>query len=287
MRLIFELQGFPQLKRHEESFLRSGKRYVRAIIPAAGDHLYEYSMKDLAADIPIAMLDINGKPLLQRQVETLNATGIQDITVVGGYKRDTIRLDGIRLASNEDWQTTGAMRSILCGAGDDGQDTLVAYSDILFDRETIAKLIDSDADITLLVDNTYPGKRYPQNRCPDLVMVANPRQPGLRALSPNLRNRVLKMGMGLATEEAHCEFAGLTFFSKQGFRLLRQVYEEVVGRHAGGPFHESPSAGAASLTDMLQELIDRGHEVACVEVSSGWLEIHSFDDYRLAHRLVR
>jgi phosphoenolpyruvate phosphomutase len=237
MSLIFELQGFPQLKRSEESFLRSGKKRVRAIIPAAGDHMYEYSMKDLAADIPIAMLDINGKPLLQRQVETLNASGIHDVTVVGGYKSDKIRLDGIQLASNDEWQTTGAMRSIMCGAGDEDQDTLIAYSDILFDRETVAKLINSDADITLLVDNTYQNKSYPQNRCPDLVMLANPRPPAPRALSPNLQNRVLKIGLTLAPEDAHCEFAGLTFFSKKGFRLLRQVYREVLQTQGYEPFH--------------------------------------------------
>jgi phosphoenolpyruvate phosphomutase len=283
--LVFELQGFPQLKRHEENFLRSGKRWVRAIIPAAGDHMNEYSMKDIASDIPIAMLDIKGKTLLQRQVEMLNAAAIYDITVVGGYKRERIRLDGIKLASNEDWQTTGEMRSILCGACGADQDTLIAYADILFDGETAARLAEADADIALLVDNTFPPRSHGPGRRPTLVALSNPRPPAPRALNTNAPNHVLRIGQSLASAEAHGEFAGLAVFSKKGFGLLRQVYQEVTETHEG-PFQEAGSARAASFTDVVQELIDRGYPVGCVEVSSGWMEVHSLDDYKLAHRLV-
>jgi phosphoenolpyruvate phosphomutase len=52
------------------------------------------------------------------------------------------------------------------------------------------------------------------------------------------------------------------------------------------PFHEAESLQTASLTDLIQELIERGVEVSCVEVSSGWMEIHSYEDYKLACQLV-
>ena len=287
MSLVFDLQGFPQLKRHEESFLRSGDRRVRAVIPAAGDHMDEYSMKDLAADLPIAMLDINGKPLLQHQLEALNAAGVRDVTVVGGYKREKIRLEGVRLACNEDWQKTGDMHSILCGAGDEDADTLIAYSDVLFDRETVRKLLSCDADVTLLVDSSYRLSEYVRRSQPMLVAVANPRPPTPRALSASARNRVVKIGQSLLPGEAHCEFTGLALLSGAGFTLLREVYEDAVRSNGEDPYHEARSAPAASLIDVLQEMIDRGHEVSCVEVSSGWLEIHSFADYKLAHQLAR
>ena len=284
-RLIFELQGFPQLKRHEETFLRTGRRWLRAIIPAAGDHMNEYSMKEIAGDIPIAMLDVKGKPLLQRQVETLNAAGVSDITVVGGYKREKIQLDGIQLAGNDDWRITGDVRSILCGARGVDADTLIAYSDTLFDRETAARLVETEADIALLVDTTFPLRRYTGRR-PTLVALSHPRPAGARALRRDAPNRVLKIGQSLSPEQAHGEYAGLAVFSKKGFALMRRVYEEAVAASAARPFHEAPSVQAAYLTDLVQELIDRGHEVGCVEVSSGWMEIHSLEDYKLAHGLV-
>ena len=33
---------------------------------------------------------------------------------------------------------------------------------------------------------------------------------------------------------------------------------------------------------MLQELINRKHDIACVDIYKGWLEIDTFEDYRRA-----
>jgi NDP-sugar pyrophosphorylase family protein len=38
----------------------------------------------------------------------------------------------------------------------------------------------------------------------------------------------------------------------------------------------------ADITDMLQELIDRGYPVHGLEVSKGWREIHSRQDVEVA-----
>ena len=38
---------------------------------------------------------------------------------------------------------------------------------------------------------------------------------------------------------------------------------------------------------MLQELIDRGHDVQAVDVYKGWLEIDTFEDYRRAWALLK
>jgi phosphoenolpyruvate phosphomutase len=286
MSLVFDLQGFPQFKRDEAIYVRTGVKRTRAIIPAAGDHLDEYSMKQIASDIPMAMLDLNGKPLLQRQVESLNVSGVRDVTVVGGYKHEKIQLDGIKLAVNPDWKETGEAESIFRGDSDYDGFTLVVYSDILFDSEVVGKLLKTDADITLLVDRSYSSKNYGASRRIDLVKVANPRPDSRRALNIGAVNQVRRIGKNLPPDEANCEFAGLALFSTKGFALLRQVYEAESGSSAGGYFHEAKSKRSASLTDLVQELIDQGYEVDCVEVSSGWMEVHSFDNYRLACQMV-
>ena len=48
------------------------------------------------------------------------------------------------------------------------------------------------------------------------------------------------------------------------------------------PVHESPSLRTAKLTDLLHEVIRRGHPVASAGVYQGWLEVDTFDDYRRA-----
>ena len=38
----------------------------------------------------------------------------------------------------------------------------------------------------------------------------------------------------------------------------------------------------AKLTDLLQEVIRRGHVVTSVGVYQGWVEVDTFDDYKRA-----
>lgn len=311
MKLVFEMQGMPQYKRDEEAYVRTGGPETRAIIPGSGDHLNEYSMKDIASDIPMAMLDLSGKPLLVRQMEVLNQSGVRDVTFVGGYKREKVTVEGVKIAENPAWANTGEMVSIF--SGDSRSDylgrTLVGYSDILFDREALTKLLKCGEDIVLLVDRGYDPARHTETRKLDLVSLAevSPRSRSGRALDSGVHNRVTQIGKSIPPENAHCEFTGLALFSAKGWDLLRRGYEAATsqpadrsrGASAGTaaapargtsveskPFYEASSTARASLTDMIQNLIDQGHAVYAAEVSSGWMEIHSFDDYKAACAMV-
>ncbi|HLH29922.1 MAG TPA: phosphoenolpyruvate mutase, partial [Terriglobia bacterium] len=164
MKEVFELQGMNRMKEEEERFLRTGGEKVVALIPAAGDHLNEHSMKEIASEIPIAMVDVNGRTLLERQMHSLCRNGIYDIHVVGGYKREKIKTDGIKLHENDNWHKTGELQSILCAGLQGDERVLVAYSDILFDSSAVAKLLRSDKDITLLVDGGYTPDHYAPGR---------------------------------------------------------------------------------------------------------------------------
>jgi phosphoenolpyruvate phosphomutase len=78
----------------------------------------------------------------------------------------------------------------------------------------------------------------------------------------------------------------MILFSEKGYKLFRDTYRRALAANLDTPFHEASSARAASFTDVIQELIDRGQKVACIEVSSGWMEIHSFNDYKQACMLL-
>ncbi len=69
--------------------------------------------------------------------------------------------------------------------------------------------------------------------------------------------------------------------SPAGTQSLLDSHHQVAESHSGA-FHEAESLQAAALTDMLQEMIDRGHEVQAVPVYKGWAEVDTFEDYRKA-----
>jgi phosphoenolpyruvate phosphomutase len=223
----------------------------------------------------------------------LNLSGVRELIAVGGYRREKITVDGIKLLENRLWESTGEMASIFVGDVEMSYQgrTLISYSDILFDEDTLSRLLSCDDNIVLLVDSTSGSQGLAPHQKPDrkidLVVLADPATTqGRRILHGGVRSRVLKIGKNMSRSDAHGEFTGLALFSTEGWKLLRETYESARARYRGERFHEAPTLEKASLTDMLQELIDRGHAVSCVQVSSGWMEIHSFEDYKLACRLV-
>jgi phosphoenolpyruvate phosphomutase len=70
-------------------------------------------------------------------------------------------------------------------------------------------------------------------------------------------------------------------FSERGTELLKSAYKKVATK-SGVPFHEAPALAKASLTDMLQELVDQKQEISCVTIYKGWMEVDTFEDYQQA-----
>ena len=76
---------------------------------------------------------------------------------------------------------------------------------------------------------------------------------------------------------------GLAYFSPEGAQLFKEEYNRAKKKYGETKkFHNASSFSQASFEDMIQEIIDRGHPVQALEVTEGWMEVHSFEDYKLA-----
>ena len=144
----------------------------------------------------------------------------------------------------------------------------------------------SEKDITLLVDRTFDPNEHDTAKNTTLIRVPDPSPMPRRALDNGNFHRILTIGKNFDPRNAHYEFAGLMLFSKEGFNWFRTAYIKALETYESQPFHEAPRVRKASFTDILQELIKRDYEVYCLEVTSGWMEIHSFDDYKQACNLL-
>ena len=79
------------------------------------------------------------------------------------------------------------------------------------------------------------------------------------------------------------EFLGIIKFSKQGGKIFVQKYEEALERNEE-KFHDASSLLKAYLTDMLQELIERGIKIQPVFISGKWCEIDTMQDLKRAEK---
>ena len=280
---IYNLVGVPALQTNEQKFLVPGGHQVTAIIIAAG---FEENLLPLIEDRPKAMLEIKGQTILERQISALNECGVKDIVVVRGYQKEQINLPNIRYYDNDAFLDTGELISLFVAETEMTGPFLFLYSDIIFDPTIVEKLLRSPADISIVVDRAWNDQPRStedlQTNKPDLVITHQPPQPGYRFLPATEGTTLSRIGRNLSAQDADGEFIGLAMFSETGARLLRQTYQTARERFHTGRFHEAASIQRAAFTDMLQELITHDHQVACVDIYKGWLEIDTFEDYRRA-----
>jgi phosphoenolpyruvate phosphomutase len=280
---VYEIVGVDGMSRDEKAFMPAESEGVTAIVLAAGA---SQNLMPLVEDRPKAMLDIKGKSILGRQVEVLNNCGVKNIAVVRGYKKDAVDLPNLRYYDNDDYAASGELWSLLAARKEHGGPFLLLYGDILFEEGHLQKLLKSPADITILVDRAWNEAGPQKDRgIPDLVVLEDAQEAGYRFVGAERPHRVKRISSRLA-DEGHGEFVGIAMFSDKGARTVREVIGALEHEHKG-PLHDAPSLREAKFTDLLQELIDRGHDVQAVDVYKGWLEVDTFEDYRRAWALIK
>jgi phosphoenolpyruvate phosphomutase len=148
---IFRLQDAEEYSTAESVYLSSASASRNAVVLAASRGA---GLEAVTADKPKVMLPIAGKPLLRRLVEAFKKEGINDITVVGGYRADAIDTSGIRLVVNEKHEQTGELASLACAAKSFTADTVISYGDLLFRSYILRDLVESDSDFCVVVDSS-------------------------------------------------------------------------------------------------------------------------------------
>ena len=242
---------------------------MKAIIVAAG---HDNRLEPLTKNIPKCMLDIKGKTILERQIENLASCGIDEVIIIKGYKKETIDIPNIKYYLNPDFETSGILKSLFFAEEELDDNFVFLYSDIIFERRVLEKLVRSNADIALVVDRNWEDHykervEHPTSEA-ELVKVED--------------NKIVKIGKNIASEDAYGEFIGLAKFSKKGAGALKDCYKNVFEGYKEKEFHEAISIDKAYFTDIIQELIDKGHEVSNIDIYGDWVEIDTFEDYRHA-----
>ena len=283
---IYRHVGVEEFKEIEREFLPRGVSDARAVVIAAGSGK---SLLPLTQDRPKCMLDIKGRTVLERQLETLRACGLHEIAVVRGYRKETVVAPGARLYDNDAYEETGELASLFAAEPELQGRFVFLYSDVLFERAVLEKVLRAPGDVVIAVDRAWVDQRdrpLPPAKPGDRVVTPEPPRAGRRALGEEAVDRLLRIGQRLPPDAADGEFIGLAAFSARGAELLRETYARA--RAAGDvPFHEAASLRQAAFTDALQALVDAGHAVTCVSTYKGWLEIDTFDDYQRAWAEIR
>ena len=247
---------------------------MRAIILAAGSGL---RLGQHTKDIPKALLDLNGKSILERQISLLREYGVNEIFVVTGYQREKHILKDIEYIFNPRYSETEQLASMMVARTKIFDDVLVIFGDIIFDSQILQQILASNDDIAMAIDLNWE-KSYNEGLCnshpldePVLINQKKILQISAKETSLDIKNQAVG------------EFLGIIKLSGNGSKIIIKKYEELEKSHVGR-FHDANSLEKAKLADILQELIDSKIEISFIPVNGKWCEIDTPKDLERARK---
>ena len=260
---IFRLQDADEYSAAERQYLSAAAASRAAVVLAASRGT---GLEAVTADRPKVMLPIAGKPLLRWLVDAFKKEGINDITVVGGYRADAIDPAGIKLVVNRRHAQTGELASLACAVEGLESDTLISYGDLLFRSCVLRDLLDNAAEFAVVIDSSAADANNRTVRDYACCSRGDDRGP---FGEPVLLGRVTSG----AADEAQGRWIGMLKVARQGLGRLKTVL---------GRLRARADADSLDMPALLNALIDDGAAIEVVYVHGHWRGVNDLEELRLA-----
>ena len=247
---------------------------MQAIIIAAG---LGRRLKPLTDHLPKCMLEIDGKSIIQHQVNTLRSAGVERIAIIKGYCEEKVQLEGQNPTYffNRDYKYNNILESLFYAEEVINDQVIILYSDIIFEKTVVERLLKSHNEISIVIDvdwkNNYVDRR--DNPMEDAEGVI---------LDDNSQIRQIGKIIEEGKAEVSGEFIGMMKLRGQGSEIFKSFYHKSRKLYKEKPFQRAQSIRVAYLTDLIQELADNAIPVFCVKINNGWREIDTVEDLKKA-----
>ena len=234
---------------------------MKAIILAAGRGS---RLLTLTNDRPKCLVELNGKSLLDWQIEALRGAGVNDILVVRGYCKEQIVGD-FETRENSRWHETSMVVTLM--AAKDwllSSECIVSYSDIVYPVEAVKRLMQKDsAKLSILYDSNW--LELWQQRFEDPLSDAE-------SFKIDAQGRLVGIGCkNVSTQEIQGQYMGLLKFTPEAARLVFDMLDT-----------NQELADRLDMTALLQKLIDRRQTIQAVPWNGEWCEVDSQRDLEIA-----
>lgn len=256
---IFRLQGADELLEAERRYFTPANKTMAVILSASQGK----QLQELTVDKPKVMIPIGNKPLLRYLVDNFKMQGINDITVVGGYQADKIKVEGVTVRVNVEYETTGELDSLLCADWSNFQDVIVSYGDLLFRNYILRDLLDHGGDVVVVVDSAM--ENLSESGSPDYAICD-------QIDSRSIFNSLVYL-LELTKEKSTSiqgRWLGLVKFSQRGVILLNEALQVL---RKQDNFHQ------LGLPDLCNFLLRQGVKIQVLYIHGHWLDVNGMADF--------
>lgn len=243
----------------------------KAIIIAAG---LGSRLGGLTKDTPKCMLELNGKSILQHQLDAYGINGISDVSLVRGYMKEKINLPKINYYENIDFEQNNILNSLFYAEPEINGNVIVSYSDIVFSPKIVERLLESNADISIVVDVDWRGRYkdrrdHPIDEAENVIFDANLSVVDIGKIKTN-------------PGDVHGEFIGMMKFNSRGADIFKRHFHRAKELFWNKPYQRAETFQKAYITDILKDMAELGVAIQTVIIEQGWQEIDTIQDYNNA-----
>jgi choline kinase len=245
-----------------DSFLKKNPSFeftgIKAIIPAAGKsiRLFPHSQ-----DLPKGLIPVGKKPILRHIIESLNNFGINEIIFITGFQDIKVRKyfrSEVKYIFNPFFGISNILASIWMAKNELEGTAIILYSDLLFEKDIIDRLIQDENDFSIAISPTNLDVEAEK-------VILN-------------GNFVREIGKDIPYDSKGYEFVGIAKFSKKGVHYLKETLEEMA--------HEEGFLGFY-FTDVIQRLIYKDLKISTQIISPElWVDIDFPRDLQRAENKV-
>lgn len=248
------------------------ERSAMAVHLAAGEGT---RLRPYTEDTPKPMVELGGKSLLEHNLTTLDAAGIDEQLIVTGYNPDAITSLDYKTVRNPIYDETDMVYSLFCARDrfTPDRDLVICYGDIVFEPSVASALLACDAPVCVVVDREW--RQLWELRFDDPLSDAE-------TLALDDADQITAIGDPASSyDEIDAQYIGLIKVRADHIDRFTEIYDELSG---GGSGLERDSV---EMTQFIQYCITHGWDVRSVPIDGGWIEVDTTDDLELYRSLYR
>jgi choline kinase len=239
---------------------------MKAVILAAGRGS---RLGNLGAGRPKCLVELAGKPLIERQIASLRNGGVEHIGVVRGYRAGMIDFPDLHYFSNEKWAETNMVTSLAAAASwlRSGP-VIVSYADIFYRGELVRGIAAAPGQLVVAYDRGW--RNLWSRRFTDPLSDAE-------TFRVNAAGELLEIGARTTRiEEIEGQYLGLLKFTPPAWRAVEALLAPL----------DAVTRDRLDMTGLLRRLLAANQVITTFATEGQWGEIDNPEDVELYRKMI-
>jgi choline kinase len=238
---------------------------LKVIILAAGQGT---RLRPHTNDKPKCLVEVEGKAILDYQLESFERLGLNERFIVTGYKQDKVQRPNLHKVTNIRYDETNMVHSLFCAEEYFDDDIIISYGDIIYSDSVLSKLVQAEGEFAVVVDKNWNDLWSLRMDNPEDDVESMKIKDGY----------IVELGKKISNlKDVEGQYIGLIKIQKQFLPILRDFYNSL----DKSILYDGNDFDNMYMTSLIQMVIDHFHNVTPIFIEGEWAEVDTISDLNI------